>query len=222
MAPDARIRYFFRGNIEAAVTPVLEEIERRLTWRSRKHATVMERITKIGDALLTLKEMEYIGRQQTLDLDQRLKAMIDSLLVPLENEWLKGKHEGDVIARIKSIRAVILPDMIAGEIAEEERARRWEQIADTYLAQQVHFYPPEYFGPNPTPEQLLETVEHFEENLTDKVRIHRPVHAVLEVGEAIEVSAARDRNAETDPVMARLRTDLESMLTGLKGRRPPE
>jgi len=214
------IRYFFRGNVEATVTPVLEEIEYRLTWRTQKQTPLLERITRVGNALLTLKEIEYIGRQQTLELEPRLGAMIDSLLAPLEREWLKGKHDGDVVARIKNLRAAILPEMITGEITEQERTRRWEQIADTYLAQQVHLYPPEYFGSQPTPEQLLETVERFEEDLTDTVRIHRPIHAVLQVGRAIEVSPVRDRNAETDPLMARLRADLETMLGQLKERRP--
>ena len=215
------IRYFFRGNIEAAVTPVLEQIERRLTWRTRQHTPLLERMTRIGNALLTLKEIEYIGRQQTLEIGPRLKALIDALLVPLEKEWLKGKHDGDVVARVKNIRAAMLPEMIAGELTEPERARRWEQIADTYLAQQVHFYPPEYFGSHPSPEQLLETVERFEEDLTDTVRLHRPIHAVLQVGEAITVDPVRERHAETDPLMARLRTDLETMLGQLKERRPP-
>ncbi|HOC01539.1 MAG TPA: 1-acyl-sn-glycerol-3-phosphate acyltransferase [Verrucomicrobiota bacterium] len=215
------IRYFFGGNLEAAVTPVLEEIERRLTWRPRPQTPLFERIIRIGNALLTLKEIEYIGRQQTLDIKARLDTMIDALLVPLEQEWLKGKRDGDVVARVKSIRAAMLPEMIAGEITEPERARRWEQIADTYLAQQVYLYPPEYFGSHPTPEQLLETVERFEEDLTDTVRLHRPIHAVLQVGEAIRVDPVRDRNAETDPLMARLRTDLETMLGQLKERKPP-
>ena len=213
------IRYFFRGNLEAAVTPVLEEIERRLTWRPRPQTPLFERIIRIGNALLTLKEIEYIGRQQTLDIKARLNTMIDALLVPLEQEWLKGKRDGDVVARVKSIRAAILPEMIAGEITEPERARRWEQIADTYLAQQVYLHPPEYFGSHPTPEQLLETVERFEEDLTDTVRLHRPIHAVLQVGEAIPVDPVRDRNAETDPLMARLRADLETMLAQLGERR---
>lgn len=103
-------------------TSVLEEIERRLTWRPRPQTPLFERIIRIGNALLTLKEIEYIGRQQTLDIKARLDTMIDALLVPLEQEWLKGKRDGDVVARVKSIRAAMLPEMIAGEITEPERA----------------------------------------------------------------------------------------------------
>ncbi|MCX7047010.1 MAG: 1-acyl-sn-glycerol-3-phosphate acyltransferase [Candidatus Sumerlaeota bacterium] len=214
------IRYFFGGNCETALAPVLEEIERRLTWQPRPENKLLDRIRNIGAALLALKEIEYLGAPQSGELTQRLTGLIDHLLTPLEAEWLKGKREGDVVGRVKALRMAILPDMAAGEISEDERARRWRQLADTYLAQQIYLYPPEYFSSQPTPEQLLETVERFEEDLTDKVRVYHPIHAVIEVGEAIEVNPARDRSAATDPLMAEIRQRLETMLESLKSRRP--
>jgi len=214
------IRYFFRGDIERALAPVLEDIERRLSWQPLTGRPLVERIVKIGQALLALKEIEYFGAPRGGKPGERLEGLVDRLLAPLEQEWLKGKREGDVIARIKAIRTAIMPDMVAGELPEDERARRWRQLADTYLAQQVASYPPEYFGPNPTPEQMMETVERFEEDLTDTCRVHRPIHVVMEVGEAIEVSPARERGAATDPLMAQLRERLEAMLAALKERRP--
>jgi hypothetical protein len=41
----------------------------------------------------------------------------------------------------------------------------------------------------------------------------------VEVGEAIEVSPLRERGVEVDPVMARVREQLEAMLAGLKTKR---
>jgi hypothetical protein len=89
------------------------------------------------------------------------------------------------------------------------------------LAQQLAFYPPGYLADNPTPERLLETVERFEEDLTDIARIHTPVRAVVEVGEAIEVSPERARNADGDPLMSAIREQLEKMLAAslVTGRR---
>jgi hypothetical protein len=210
------IRYSFGGDIGKTLTPVLEDIERRLTWQALSDSPLLNRIAKAGLALLTLKEMEYFGELQTGTLRHRLDGLIDRLLLPLEQEWLKGQRAGGTTTRIKTIRTAILPDMVAGDITEQERARRWRQLADTYLAQQIAFYPPEYFGEQTTPEQMLETVERYEEDLTDKVHIHRPLHAAVEVGEAIEVSPTRERGIDVDPVMAKIREQLETMLDGLK------
>ena len=214
------IRYFFLGNLERTLHPVLEEIERRLSWTPQSDKPMKDRIIKVGEALLTLKELEYDEKPQEGDIPVRVERLIDRILVPFEEEWLKGRREPDVLPRIKALRAAILPEMVAEKVDEAERNRRWRQLADIYLAQQLSCYPPDYFKPEPTPEKLLETVERFEEDLTDKARVHRPIHAVIEVGEAIEVSPGRVRGSEGDPMMAEVRHRLEAMLEGLRARRP--
>jgi 1-acyl-sn-glycerol-3-phosphate acyltransferase len=213
------IRYFFEGDLPSVLIPALEDIERRLSWQPQSRLKLADRVVKVGEALLTLKEIEYFEKPQTGDLKQRLTGLIDHLLVPLEGEWLKGKREDNVVTRVKTLRTAILPEMVAGDIDEAERVRRWRQLADIYLAQQLFFYPPGYFSPEPTAEKLLETVERFEEDLTDQMPVHRPFRAVVEVGGAIEVNPVRERGVENDPVMVTLRHDLETLLAGLKARR---
>jgi 1-acyl-sn-glycerol-3-phosphate acyltransferase len=216
------IRYFFLGDIAAALEPVLDEIERRLSWRPQAGAVLKDRILKVGEALLTLKEIEYQQKPQEGDIPTRLNRLIDDILGPLEREWLKGASESGILARVKALRTAILPDMVAEKVDEAERRRRWRHLEDVYLAQQLSNYPPEYFTPEPTAEQLLETVERFEEDLTDNVRVHRPVHAVVEVGEAIEVSPGRDRGAQGDSLMVQVRHQLETMLAASRSRRPAQ
>lgn len=216
------IRYFFDGDVRAAVTPVLRAIEHRLSWHSHEHLPVEDRIAKIGSALLTLKEIEYFGAAQTGSLPERLERLIDRLLVPLEAEWLKGRREKEIVQRVKLLRIALVPDMVAGALAESELTRRWRQLADIYLAQQLAFYPPDYLSANPTPERLLETVERFEEDLTDVARIHPSIRAVVDVGEAIEVSPERTRSPDGDPLMNSIREQLETMLaaSAARSRRP--
>ena len=211
------IRYVFQGDIDKTLEPVLEEIERRLSWSPQRDKSLQDRIYRIGDALLSLKEIEYFGEAQKGPFADRTKKLIDQLLVPLENEWLKKiSTETDVVLRVKALRAVILPELVSGDISENERSRRWKHLADLSLAQQLYFYPPDYFSVPPTKEQMLETVERFEEDLTDSVRIHRPIHAVLEIGDAIEVSPVRERGLESDPVMTTLPNEIEKMLVKSK------
>jgi hypothetical protein len=67
----------------------------------------------------------------------------------------------------------------------------------------------------------LETVERFEEDLTDTARVHRPLECVIQVGEAIEVSPERDRVAKTDPLLAAIREQLQGMLDRLNDETAP-
>lgn len=215
------IRYFFDGDVRAAVEPVLRDIEHRLSWQSHAHLPLEERIAKIGSALLALKEMEYFGAAQPGTPEERLEKLIDRILTPLETEWVKSRREKEIVARVKLLRTAIVPEMAAGTLPEAELQRRWRQLADVYLAQQLSLYPPGYLADNPTPERLLETVERFEEDLTDTTRVHAPIRAVIDVGEAIEVSPERTRGADGDPLMSGIREQLETMLaaSAVSGRK---
>jgi 1-acyl-sn-glycerol-3-phosphate acyltransferase len=206
------LRYFFDGDIATTVPPVLRDIEHRLTWRPQDDLPLMERIAKIGGALLALKEIEYFGAAQSGAIAERLERLIDHLLVPLENEWVKGRREKEVVARVKLLRIAIVPEMAAGTLSETELQRRWRHLADMYLAQQLSCYPPDYLAENPTPERILETVERFEEDITDQARVHTPMRALVEIGEAIEVTPERTRSADGDPLMVAIREQLDAML----------
>lgn len=207
------LKYRFLGDIEAALRPTLGEIEHRLAWRRQDGLPLLERIYKLGEALLCLKELEYLGRPQSGPHDQRLSQLIDHLLVPLEREWTNGNSEAAIVGRVKKLRTAILPDMVQGRVSEEERQRRWLQLADIYLAQQLSCYPPDYLRSNPTAERLLETVERFEEDLTDECRAYRPLVVTVQVGEAIAVSPERQRGADPDPLMAALESQLGRLIS---------
>jgi hypothetical protein len=148
-------------------------------------------------------------------LAERLSRLTDGLLNPLEIEWLGSAQSGSVVPRVKALRMKMLPEMVQGTLAEEERARRWRQLAAIYLAQQLSCYPPDYLTQHFSVDRILETLERFEEDLNDKARVHGSLKAVIEVGEAIEVSPERDRSCKVDPLMPLLENTLQTMLDRL-------
>ena len=212
------IRYFFEGDLRGTVTPVVEEIENRLSWQPQTQLSLKDRITKAGQALLALKEIEHLGRAGEGTLTERLQRLIDHILAPLEARWTNGRKDDETMARVKRLRTTILPELVTGELTEADRAERWRHLTDLYLVQQLHCYPGDYIE-SPTPERILETVERYEEDLTDVSRAHPPLHVVLTVGDAIEVSPERDRSQEGDPITRQLRDQMEVMLEETKSHR---
>ncbi len=206
------VRYSFPFDVDAAAAKILDEIEARLTWRPSRDLPLHERFKKVGAGLLALKELEYLGQTQEGSIAERLPRLIDEILKPLEAEWANGSHEGHPVARVKRLRAAILPDMIKGDLDETEKARRWRLLEDADLAQQLYHYPPNYVGDGASKARMIETVERFEEDLTGKVRVHGPVEAKVTVGDAIEVSTARESRGEADPLMAAIENQLRTML----------
>jgi hypothetical protein len=216
------VRYSFLGNVEATLRPVLDEFEMRFTWHPQRHLSLVERINKIGNALLALKEVEFLGEPGTGDLFDRAERLIHELLTRLEADWNIKDPSGGVVARVKRLRTVILADMVAGKVTPEERERRWRDLAACYYAQQISHYPRDYlhrFGN--LPERVVETVERFEEDFTDKAPRFEPFHAVIEVGRAIPVSPHRERDAAGDPIMAEVKWQLETMIAALAAERTP-
>ena len=116
------------------------------------------------------------------------------------------------MVQVKRLRAAILPELVRGQLSPAERDRRWRQLADLYLAQQLAFYPPDYLGTGSDADRILETVERLEEDLTDYSHVHPPMKVTASLGEPIAVSPHRDRGAEQDPIMAQLETQLTSLL----------
>lgn len=206
------IRYHFDGNLSETLEPVLENIEHRLSWPAQRDLDLLTRIRKVGGALLGLKEIQYLGQTQSGDLWERAEKLIDHLLHPLEEEWLDGPQTGSVVKRGKNLRSVILKGMVSGDIDDDERDRRWRQFEALYLAQQLSLYPRGYLSHDAPGERFIETVERFEEDLTDFARPHPPQRVTLQVCDGIEVPA--EKVAGTDPLMGDVEKSL-SLALGL-------
>jgi hypothetical protein len=211
-----------QGDLEKSLTPVMDDIEHRLTWQPQSELSLIERIFKLGDALLTLKELEYLGEAYPGSLHKRIEHLREAIMTPIEMEWGTCDDDEGMVERVKRLRSAILPDMVAGKVDAEERHRRWRQLADLYFVQQLSFYPPEYVRSNPTPERILETVEKFDEDIHDDARVHPPMHVILEFGEAIEVLPERERTrGQADPLLNVLTDRMRTMLAALQKESGP-
>jgi hypothetical protein len=209
------IKYIFHGDLEKAVDPTLDALEKRLTWTLLKETTTTQRIHRITLAMLSLKEIEYLGAAQQGNIEERQQRLVDHLLCPLEQEWL-GKTTADtIIPRIKALRMKIVPELTTGELDGAERERRWTQLSQIYLSQQIASYPPDYVVSPTTDTRILETVERLEEDITDRVGVHGPLEVIIQVDEAIEVPTDRTPRGEEDPIMKRLRERMQAMLDQL-------
>lgn len=211
------IRYRFDGDLEAAVLPELERFEKSFSWQPQSHLPMVDRIAKIAKALLTLKEVEYLGAAKEGDPHERAERLIVEVLHRLEDKWGTRGQEKGLVSRVKAIRAAILPDLIAKKVSGEEREERWRDLAAVYYLQQIAHYPPGYIGgENKFPERIIETVERMHEDFEDRIDYKGPMHCTMAVGEAIEVETKRDKtNKGPDPAMQETHRQLQAMLDEL-------
>jgi 1-acyl-sn-glycerol-3-phosphate acyltransferase len=215
-------RYAFNGDLAAAITPDLEAVEKALSWQPQRHLSMVERITKIGQAFLSLKEIDYLGAPSNGNIYERAERLVEEVLTRLEAQWHITDSSGNTMVRVKRLRTAILPDLIEGKISPTERERCWRDLAAAYYVQQISHYPRDYIlREKNLPERVIETVERLQEDFTDAYTVHRPVHAVIQVGEAIPVGTQRVRDELGDPIMAEVRRQLQSMINALAAERTP-
>jgi hypothetical protein len=215
-------RYAFQGDVAKAIGPDLDALEAGLSWQPQRHLPLVDRITKIGQALLSLKEIEFLGGARNGNIYERAEKLVDELLSRLETDWQIKDSSGSPTMRVKRLRSAIVPDMMAGRVSEEERARRWRDLAAAYYAQNISHYPRDYIlREKNLPERVVETVERLQEDFTDVMRIHEPFHAVIQVGEAIFVGTERKRDELGDPIMAEVRHQLQTMINEMAAERTP-
>lgn len=216
------IRYRFDGDAEAAVLPDIEAFEHKLCWQPQRHLGLVDRIGRIGEGLIALKEVEYLGAARTGDPHQRAERLIEDVLGRLESKWKPpgaGKANS-IVARVKNLRTVILPDLIEKKVTPQERDARWRDLAACYYVQQMAHYPRGYItSQDALPERIVETVERLDEDFSDNINYHGPMHCTMMVGEAIEVGTHRVRDEAGDPAMVETHQQLQQMLDQLVAER---
>ncbi len=216
------IRYAFEGELDATLQPELEEFEQRLAWQPQRHLSLVERIDRIGNALLALKEVELLGASRTGNPYERAEHLVEEVLDKLESKWQIKDTSGSPTARVKRLRTAILPDIVAEKVTPQDREARWRDLAACYHAQQISHYPRDYIlREKNLPERVVETVERFQEDFFGRMRVHWPFRAVIQVGEAIPVGTQRIRDELADPVMAEVRRQLQSMINAMAAERTP-
>ncbi len=208
-------KYVFEGDLERELTPVLAEFEERFTWPPQCQLSLLQRAQQLLVAIVSLREIEYLGQTGQGDIYLRIADVIEAMLRPLEDELLGKLGTQSVVTRCKRLRAEILPRLIEQEISIDERHRYRRQLRTIYDAQQLSLYTVNYLGDGRIPEHVIETVEGFEEDLTDEIRKHGPWRAIVQVGEAIEIEPGRRSKEGVDPYFAAMTGQVGNMLAAL-------
>jgi 1-acyl-sn-glycerol-3-phosphate acyltransferase len=184
------IRYKLLSDPTPSLHETLDEIEQKFIWKKRE-MPLRERILKVGEALLTLKELEYFNEAKSGDVSKRLDNLINHLLEKLEVKWLKGKKHVKFFENINALRHAVLEKLLRDDITPEEKKECLDDLDEIELVVQLSCYPADYLGENPSLERMTEIVEQFEADTTGKSRVHAKWKAIVKVGTGIEEAAIK-------------------------------
>lgn len=211
------IKYVYEGDIRSWADAALAPMEERLGWYTDAALPLLQRIRRLGEGLLTLKEIEYTGASHAGPVQSRRDALIEAVLQPIEQRHSIEKNEQPVLLRVRAVRSRLLPTLLDPATPPQDKSRVKQELEAAELAQKLNSYVTGYLSQSPvTDTRVLETIQRFEEDYLGKASSPYPLRAIIDFDEAIEVPADRAPRGEIDPLLTALEDRLKRLLKDLQ------
>ncbi len=166
------IKFWYLDDPTPKLHQLMSRLDERLLLRPQPDKPLKERILRFAEALLTLKEIEFLGTAQPGELAERIQRLANSVLN--DQECRQGiTSEGKAVPdRVKDLRQKIINELERFRKHEpNDAASRFVELSDDmddlFFVMQLYSYPGDYLSGNPSVERIAETIDKFEEDVLD-------------------------------------------------------
>jgi hypothetical protein len=210
------IKYLCKTDITPWADVQLAKIEQHLGWHRRGGLSILNRTIRLAEALLSLREIEYLGKSNAGPLPHRRDYLIQWMLKQLEQDLnIRKVNHDDIRARILAIRSKIASEYEHTTDPARKQALRASVVA-VVLVQDISSYPDCYLRPDQTTDtRIVETIQRMQETLFGRADGGQPLHVVIQFDEPIPVPPEKSPRGETDPLLIQLADRLKTMLDEL-------
>jgi 1-acyl-sn-glycerol-3-phosphate acyltransferase len=210
------IRYTYLEDVTPQLEEAMDDLEAHMTLKSTRGQPLAQRIGRFGDAMLSIKEKEQLGKAGEGELAARIKALVTAILDRHEMQWLnKTLGDSSVSLRVKGLRQNLLEIWLDEKSGEDQRKSAKEALDDVQLVMQLYSYPGDYVSEKPTVERMAETIEKYEEDVfggvvrpkgerAAKVLIGEPLDVLAETGGMRPRAAAIELTGKLERAIAGL------------------
>ncbi|MBW8015355.1 MAG: 1-acyl-sn-glycerol-3-phosphate acyltransferase [Planctomycetes bacterium] len=207
------VKYLYVDDPTEELEKVMARLEDHLLWRVRRDQTLDERVYRFAEAMLGVKELEYLGQNQTGSLTERIKNLSETILKKLEDQYgISPAEQHTLPERVKTCRREAIKKLESDDPKSQAEAK--DYLDDVMVVAQLFSYPGEYVSSKPTIERIAETIDKFEEDIlkSPEAGIRGKRKAIIRFGDPIEVSIDKDKKKDA---VRRLTNQLESSVQGL-------
>lgn len=207
-------------SVSGTFSPRLDALEQRITWKPKRQLEIVDRIYRLGGALLSIKEEEFLGEAQHGDLVERIQNLQQHLVRQIERKHGLTGEAQLIPLRLKAARHAIRQKLNATLApAHALQTALYDDLEQLYVAQQLYSYPGQYLRRSPTPDRIAETIFKLEEDVLEHEHYPSPRRAEVIFGEPVDVLqvlAERKLNAKTGvrPMTELLRERIQSLSAG--------
>ncbi len=216
------IKYLCKTKIDPWAHHQLSRMESHLGWTTSPSRSIRQRTIRLAEALLGLREVQYLGSSRAGELHQRRDELIEYLLSTTETRLQMPSSDPDVRTRVRAIRTKVSAKWFTENPDEQERLRLRNDVVAADLAQELVSYPNCYLeSADVTDSRIVETIQRMQESLWGKADVGIELHAVIEFDSEIAIPAEKAPRGVEDPLITELRDRLSSMIARLSKESRP-
>lgn len=214
------LKYYYVQDPTAKLVALLDRLEAALFWRPRPDLPPVDRIYRLAEGVLALKEVEFSGTTSTGPLPGRLAGLSDEVLRRLEARH-QLPSEGRLPDRVKRVRRHVVVRLAGETTPVTEQAKLRSDLDDLFLVVQLFCYPGDYVSRQPTLERIAETLDKLEEDIfqVPLARPRAPRAAIVSFGAAIPVVKSSEKKNGATILTEQLEQSVQSLLDSI---RPPK
>jgi hypothetical protein len=209
----AGITYHYLGDPAQRIARLLDRLERAFRWRPATGRTPEQRVERLTEAAVALKELEYLGAAGSGPLPARIGALAEDILGRLE--WDHGSGPGGgVPRRVHLLRQQVVERLNRLGADDPRRGRYLGDLDDLFAVLQVFCYGAGVSMRQADEERLAAALDHLEEDvLGAPVAAPRADRAaVLTFGRPVVVAADRSGRVAAPALTRLLEERVQSLL----------
>ncbi|MGF1580617.1 MAG: lysophospholipid acyltransferase family protein [Gemmataceae bacterium] len=149
---------------------LLDQLEDRLTWRPSRALSLTQRVYRVAEGLVSLKEIEYLGYTRSGTVQDRCGFLVNEILAQQQDRYQMGNSDLPIPERVKELRRLLIELVEDPKADDEKKATARTDMEDLHLVVQLFSYPGDYMSETMSIERIAETLDKLEEDL-----LQRPV-----------------------------------------------
>jgi 1-acyl-sn-glycerol-3-phosphate acyltransferase len=212
------IRYQYIANPMEALLELMDQLEEFILWRPNRNLILRKRIYQFAEAILGLKEKEYLGDTRTGTLPERIQFLAEYILQGLEAKYGINDRSPTLPERVKNCRRHAIQRAENTDLSEQEHNAAKIDLDDLFIVTQLFSYPGTYVSKKPTIEEMAEVLDKFEEDVlkqpTAGIRATR--RAIIAFGEPIQVERGKEGRNQVHALTEQLEASVQALLDGIQ------
>ena len=222
------IKFWYIDDPTPKLHELMTRLDERLFLRPKLDWSLKERIYRFADALLTLKEIEFLGGSRSGHLLERIARLTGTILQDKECQYGLNHADKSIPDRVKGLRRMIIDELEQFKKKEPSNATtRFVELSndleDLFFVTQLYSQPGDYLSGTPSVERIAETLDKFEEDLLDlevpSVRGRRRVE--IRFGEPFFVPAKASGRQAVEDLTKKMHGEVQGLVDQLVAEGSP-